>query len=32
MIKSVDPAYANYERLAQGIGVVDRAVWGSRRL
>ena len=32
VIKSVDPAYANYERLAQGIGVVDRAVWGSRRL
>ena len=32
VIKSVNPAYDSYERLAEEIRVVGRAVWVSRRL
>ncbi len=32
VLKSLNPAYDSYERLAEEIRVVGRAVWVSRRL
>jgi phage repressor protein C with HTH and peptisase S24 domain len=32
IIKSVNPEYQNYERLAEEVNVVGRVVWAGRRL
>ena len=32
LIKSVNPEYASYERTAEEIRVIGRAVWVARRL
>lgn len=32
VLKSLNPEYDSYERLAEEVRVIDRAVWVSRRL